>query len=90
MKIKRIPQDDAICVCGHSEKYHNWESCSKGKCGETWADWVRELCRCKGFKQRPSAPESCKDPRHGTPCPLPCEACEADGCEPSGHEKVRP
>ena len=23
----------------------------------------------------------CPDPRHNTPCPLPCEACAADGCD---------
>lgn len=23
----------------------------------------------------------CPDPRHDTPCPLPCEACAVDGCE---------
>lgn len=23
----------------------------------------------------------CQDPRHSVPCPLPCKACEADGCK---------
>lgn len=35
-----------------------------------------------GYQLTFSSPQQfCPDPRHDTPCPLPCEACAADGCD---------
>jgi len=32
-------------------------------------------------------PLYCVDPRHGTPCPLPCQGCEEEGCDPAAREE---
>jgi hypothetical protein len=35
-----------------------------------------------GYQLTFAAPQQfCPDPKHDTPCPLPCEACAADGCD---------